>query len=516
MTLAAAVFTFGGRRRALTGWIALALVAVALGASASSGQADAASALSAPEHATAPAPAHGTKPAHAVTVPSVWSTLPFVALLLAIALFPLIPHTAHWWEKNRTKLVVAISLAAITGFYYLMRREGFHAPHHDLPHGWPSLEAVLWDAIAIEYVPFIVLLFSLFTISGGINLRGDLPAHPLTNTAFLACGAVLASFIGTTGAAMLLIRPLLQVNSERRHTVHTVLFFIFLVANIGGSLLPIGDPPLFLGYLQGVPFLWTLNLWKPWLFCVVILLAVYYVWDTLAYRHETARDIYVDETRREPLKILGGINVLFLAGVVLAVALLDPSKPIPGTSWKPFPYMRELVQLALAGLSWRFTSRAVREANKFNFHAIAEVAALFLGIFITMQAPVEILRLQGHELGLTQPWQFFWATGALSSVLDNAPTYVVFFSTACSLDQGTSLLKVSLGQIDESLLVAISCGAVFMGANTYIGNGPNFMVKSIAEQSGVKMPSFFGYMLISGLVLIPLFALVTLLFFAPR
>jgi Na+/H+ antiporter NhaD/arsenite permease-like protein len=362
----------------------------------------------------------------------------------------------------------------------------------------------------------MILLFSLYTTSGGINLNGDIPAHPRTNTLILGIGAVLASFMGTTGASMLLIRPLLQINSERHHVRHTVIFFIFLVSNIGGCLLPIGDPPLFLGYLRGVPFTWTLQLWKEWLFCVAILLAIYYVWDGIAYHRETRRDIALDETTRQPLRLSGAKSIVWIAGVVVAVAFLVPGKPFPGTSWIVPDHLREAAELTLVGLSWLTTSKAIREANNFNFVAIGEVACLFIGIFICMQVPIEILQAKGDDLGFHEPWHFFWASGLLSSFLDNAPTYAVYFETAGALhESGMPLMenvRTATGVIPIPLLVAVSLGSVFMGANTYIGNGPNFMVKSIAEQSGVKMPSFFGYMAYSIGILIPLFVLVTFIF----
>ncbi|HBF32927.1 TPA: sodium:proton antiporter [Candidatus Sumerlaeota bacterium] len=445
--------------------------------------------------------------------PSLLSILPFAIMLACIALMPLIPRTQHWWDNNRNKLLLSLSLSLPIVLYYFFRDFGYHSAHGASDPGFSTALVILKHAFLDEYAPFIVLLFSLFVISGGINLRGDIPAHPITNTIFLALGAGLASFIGTTGAAMLLIRPVLQINSERRHVRHTVIFFIFLVANIGGCLLPIGDPPLFLGYLLGVPFMWTLQLWKEWLFCTVVLLIVYFIWDMIAWRTETQPDKEHEDAVRIPLQLTGRINFLLLLGVVLAAGLIDPSKNFLGTSWKPFPYLREAVLLSLSGLSWALTKREVRVANDFSFHPIAEVAALFIGIFVTMQAPVELLTLKGASLGLLKPWQFFWASGMLSSVLDNAPTYVVFFSTACSLPESLQSLVVQFGKIDLGLLAAISCGSVFMGANTYIGNGPNFMVKSIAERSGVEMPHFFHYMLYSGCVLIPLFILVTFVFF---
>ncbi len=442
----------------------------------------------------------------ATELPPLWQlgTVPFVLMLLSIAILPLIGSTHHWWEVNRHKLMIALILSALTLLYCLI----FVSPSTAIlaiEHGIPG-----------EYVPFIVLLFSLYVISGGVNVSGDLRATPMTNTTFILIGTAIASFIGTTGASMLLIRPLLQTNAERKHRVHTVIFFIFLVSNIGGTLLPIGDPPLFLGYLKGVPFLWTFKLFIEWLTMSIILLVIYFIWDTIAYRTEEKKDIVADDTIRKPLRVTGLANFLLLGGVVLCVALLDPAKPIPGTNGlHPFLFMRELLMLGLAGLSLLITQRSIREANRFNYFAIIEVAVIFIGIFITMQVPLEVLKLKGAELGLDQPWHYFWATGILSSFLDNAPTYLVFFQTAESLthEAGPGILTLMGGEfIREDLLVAISLGAVFMGANTYIGNGPNFMVKAIAEQEGVRMPSFFGYMFYSGLILLPLFVIVTLIF----
>ena len=446
---------------------------------------------------------------------------PFVAILLAIALLPLIRGARHWWESNRNKLLVALALAGVTLLYYGLRDTGLalHEPGGaaHTSAGLPTVLTVAENAVLVEYVPFIILLFSLYVIAGGIVVRGDLRATPAVNTAILATGSLLASLIGTTGAAMVLIRLLLKTNSERRRTAHTVVFFIFLVANIGGSLLPIGDPPLFLGYLKGVDFLWTLRLWRPWAFLVGILLVVYYIWDGWAYRHERPEALVRDQAERQPLRVAGLVNIFWLLGVVLAVGTLDPAKAVPGTTWHAPHYLRELVQLAMAGLSLLTTPRGLRGENQFNYTAIGEVACLFLGIFITMQVPIEILRVRGPQLGLSEPWHFFWASGVLSSYLDNAPTYMVYFETAGTLaPPGMPLLHgvgTATGSIPVPLLVAVSCGSVFMGANTYIGNGPNFMVKSIAEQAGVKMPSFFAYMAYSGALLIPLFLLTTLIFF---
>ena len=433
------------------------------------------------------------------------SIIPFVAILLCIAILPLVPATMHWWEHNQNKLFVALALSAVTLVYYW------------LVAGAAAVGSVLHHAMLDEYIPFIVLLFSLYVISGGICLKGDLAAHPLTNTAFLGIGTLLASFVGTTGASMLLIRPLLNTNAERKHVKHTVIFFIFLVSNVGGCLLPIGDPPLFLGYLKGVPFLWTFHLWKEWLFLGAILLVVYFIWDTLAYRHEEKRDIVRDETLRIPLHLDGTLNILWLIGVVFCVGMVKPDAPLLGTNFIVFPFLREILMLGLVGLSLLFTKPSVRADNKFNYTAILEVAALFIGIFITMQAPLHMLHSAGDSIGrvMDSPAKFFWATGLLSSFLDNAPTYVVFFEVANAMthEAGPGIFQLLDGNfIRQDFLVAISLGAVFMGANTYIGNGPNFMVKSIAEQAGVRMPSFFGYMAYSVSILIPLFILITFLF----
>lgn len=450
--------------------------------------------------------------------PPYWMIAPFALLLGAIAVLPLIPAAEHWWESNLHRFYVAGGLALITlGYYALLHAHPIHAhwPVHHIvkpaangPNFQETAE-VFANAMLGEYVPFIILLFSLYTISGGIRIEGDLPAHPLTNCAFLAAGSVLASFIGTTGAAMLLIRPLLETNRERKYVRHTVIFFIFMVCNCGGLLLPLGDPPLFLGYLMGVPFLWTLVLWKEWLFVNAILLVIYWIWDTyFCYPRESREDLALDETRVHRIRF-GGLwpNVFLLGGVILAVGLLDPSKPLPGTDWHPWMYLREAAQLACVAASLSLGGYSIRRANRFNYAAIVEVAVLFFGIFICMQPPLQILELEGPNIGLHSPTHFFWATGSLSSFLDNAPTYVVFFQTAKTLG-GSPLV----GGVAAPLLVAVSLGAVFMGANTYIGNGPNFMVKAIAQKSGVNMPGFFGYMLYSILILLPLFALTNWLF----
>ncbi|WZP00919.1 sodium:proton antiporter [Isosphaeraceae bacterium EP7] len=453
--------------------------------------------------------AHPAEPSH--EVPHVAWGLPFGLLLAAIAVLPLLGRTHHWWERNRSKLLVGLVLGGLVLAHYATRGHGYHGAEP----GASSVLAVLHHSVLGDYVPFVTLLFSLYVIAGGLRLTGDLPARPVINSAILGLGALLASLIGTTGASMVLIRPLLQTNRERVHVRHTVLFFIFLVSNVGGCLLPIGDPPLFLGYLQGVPFLWTLNLVGPWAVCVTTILATYYVWDRLAYRRETPRDLARDESIRVPVRLRGTINVVWLALAVLSVALIVPGRPLPGTTAIVPDYAREAVLLILAGLSLATTPRGLRRELEFNYTPIAEVACLFLGIFVTMQPPLELLEARGGDLPLSTPASFYWSTGALSSVLDNAPTYLVFLQLA-QARQGPAegqMVPLSGGRsVPQSLLAAISLGAVFFGACTYIGNGPNFMVKAIAERQGVAMPGFFGYMGYSLVVLLPPFLLVRLIF----
>lgn len=405
---------------------------------------------------------------------SLWTVVPFAGLLLSIALLPL--RAPHFWEDHKNKALVAFLWSLPIAIFFL-----FQAPH--------ELALSMKD-----YSSFLLLLTALFIISGGIVLKGDLKATPEVNTMFLLIGAVLANFIGTTGASMLLIRPLLQTNSERRRTLHTPIFFIFLVSNIGGSLTPLGDPPLFMGLIKGVPFFWTLRLFPLWAFMVAGVLAIFYVLDRHHYHHEECRDLILDRQRVVPLHMTGTINFLWIAGVIAAIFL-------------PFP-RREGVLILMAVMSLLTTKRECRTDNKFTYGPILEVAILFAGIFVTMIPALLILNARGVELGIAKPWHFFWATGSLSSFLDNTPTYLAFFSMA----QGLGLNGDMMG-IPTIFLKAISAGAVFMGANSYIGNGPNFMVKAIAEEYKLKMPSFFGYMAYSCAVLIPLFIVVTLVFF---
>jgi Na+/H+ antiporter NhaD/arsenite permease-like protein len=456
-----------------------------------------------------------------MAAPPVWMVFPFAAILGSIALLPLIPATSHWWDSNSSKLRVALALSAITLTYYAFQHPG------PVVGNWPArhvvqrngvgaqtgfVQTVLENAIMQEYVPFIVLLFSLYTISGGIRIVGDLTADPITNASFLAVGAALANLIGTTGAAMLLVRPLLETNKERQHVVHTVVMFIFIVCNCGGLLLPLGDPPLFLGYLEGVPFLWTLRLWLAWATIVGSLLVIYVLLDHFVFYHrETIADIERDIEQTQELQFSGWqLNGPLLLCVVLTVALLDPTKAFLGTTWHPWLYLREIAELALVGISLHWGDLKVRAQNQFHFAAIVEVAVLFIGIFICMQPALEILSAYGNQLGISTPARFFWASGSLSSVLDNAPTYLVFFKTAQTLPSAPGVSLVA--GVDPKILAGISMGSVCMGAMTYIGNGPNFMVKSIAERSGVRMPSFFGYMFFSFTILLPVFAMVVWIF----
>ncbi len=409
-----------------------------------------------------------------------WSGSFFVALLLAIAILPL-TH-GHFWESNRNKGIIAgilsIPVLLLFGYYH-----DFHPIIHELE----------------EYSSFIVLLGSLFVISGGIFLSGDIQATPRNNTLFFAVGAVIANLFGTTGAAMLLIRPVLRTNSERNYIYHIPIFFIFVVCNIGGLLTPIGDPPLFMGYLRGVPFFWTLRLIPQWLIGTGIVLLVFYLTDRYFWNKESEEVKAWDITMVTPIRMRGKINLVFIVGIMLSVIFLRTP-------------MREGTMIALSVLSLAFTPKGVREDNEFNYAPIIEVAVLFAGIFITMVPVLLILEARGAEFGITKPWHFFWVTGGLSSFLDNTPTYLTFLSLAQGLTAGAGLQAEIVG-MPTHFLEAISVGAVFMGANTYIGNGPNFMVKVICEHQKVKMPSFFGYMLWSGGILIPIFIVITFIFF---
>jgi Na+/H+ antiporter NhaD/arsenite permease-like protein len=409
-----------------------------------------------------------------------WSISFFAILLLSIAILPL----AHpgFWDKNRNKAILSAALSIPV--ILLFAHYGDLTPlRHELK----------------EYISFVVLLGSLFVVSGGLYISGDIEATPSTNTLLHAIGGVVANIVGTTGASMLLIRPLLRINSERKNTAHLPVFFIFIVSNIGGALIPLGDPPLFVGYLRGIPFFWTLKLFPEWLFMMSLVLAVLYFFDRYHWRREKPEDIQRDRENIEPLRMHGKINILLILGIVLSAAALRA------------PH-REAVMITMAVLSLILTERGVRERNGFSFGPILEVAVLFAGIFITMVPVALVLEARGAALGISRPWHFFWVTGLLSSFLDNTPSYLTYLSLAQGLPHGVAALQHAVIGVPENILKAISLGAVFMGANTYIGNGPNFMVKVICEHHKVQVPSFFGYMLWSGSILIPLFIFATLLF----
>ncbi|MFH0975847.1 MAG: sodium:proton antiporter [Spirochaetota bacterium] len=409
----------------------------------------------------------------------IWSVVFFALLILSIAVFPLI--NAEWWGKNYG--YVSLALAIPAGIIVII------------------IEKIALVHAVIEYISFIILLGSLFVISGGIVIKTYIRGSVKLNCAFLALGALLASFMGTTGASMILIRPVIRANRWRSKISHVCIFFIFLVSNVGGVLTPLGDPPLFLGFLKGVPFTWTFRLFPFWLFTVCIILIVFYFVDNhlMKKEHPDAFLLSLNDDEKMKIEIRGKINFIFL-GMVIA-SFFAPE------------IIREIIMIAAAGLSVYFTPIALREENAFTYHPIKEVAILFAGIFVTMIPAMKILEISGSQLGISSPAKFFWATGILSSFLDNAPTYLVFLTAAKSVAQSQGVIDNLIVGVPQAFLQAISVGAVFMGANTYIGNGPNFMVKAICEENEVKMPSFFGYMLWSCAILIPIFILITLIFF---
>ena len=434
-------------------------------------------------------------------VHSAWSMIPFALMLLTIAVAPLLAD--HWWESNKHKLEVALFLGIPTAVCLIMG-----GMVHELEH-----------QLFGDYLPFIVLLLALYVITGGIHLSGDIKAKPWVNTLFLGIGWLLASIMGTTGAAMLLIRPLLTTNQQREHKVHTVLFFIALAANCGGLLTPLGDPPLFMLFLRGASFTWFLSMLPQWLFTGVVLLLIYFALDSYYYKKEHWTAISADHREQTPLRLDGKLNFLYLLGVVLCVAFIN-SGTIPEMAAENAPlwlkYLREISLLSLTGLSLYTTKHKVRyELNKFTWAPIMEVAVLFLGIFTTMTPALAYLNANAASLGLDATWQFYYSTGLLSSFLDNTPTAVAFHSVATGLtpDQMAVFGGDMMAGIPEILLKAICIGSVFFGAMTYIGNGPNFMVKAIAEENGIKMPSFFGYMFkFSLIVLLPIYILVQIIF----
>ncbi len=421
-----------------------------------------------------------------------WSVVPFILMLLSMAILPMaIPA---WWSRNLNKGI----LSGILSIPILVLVIAYNCQPRLLIHSM------------LDYVSFIVLLGALFVISGGIHIRGTWAGTPLVNMMFLGVGAVLANLIGTTGASMLLIRPYMRANQKRKRREHQIIFFIFVVSNVGGLLTPLGDPPLFLGFLRGVPFHWTLKLFPQWAVAVSAILVVFNLLDQYIFNREdveTPGALTEEVQPHRRLHIDGGMNFVYLLGVMAAAPL---------SSYVGLPRgAQESIMIAMALLSWFRTPRTIHKANHFGFEPIIEVSALFLGIFVTMVPALEILSRKAPLWNLTHAWQYFWMTGALSSFLDNAPTYLTFAALASgslggSIENLGTLLHSALG---ETLLRAISCGAVFMGANTYIGNGPNLMVRSIAEHAGIRMPSFFGYMLYSIVILIPIFIVVTFLFF---
>lgn len=431
-----------------------------------------------------------------------WASIPFAIMLLSIAVLPLIFES--WWERNRHKLTVALVLAVPTAIYLIN-----NGLVHNLEH-----------QILFDYIPFIMLLASLFVVTGGIHLNGDIKAKPIINTLFLGIGYLLASIMGTTGAAMLLIRPVITTNQQRKYKTHTVLFFIATVANCGGLLTPLGDPPLFLLFLRGAPFTWFLNLLPEWAFVGTFLLLIYFLVDTYYYKKEHWVHLSADAREIEPIRITGTINFIFLLGVILSVAFINDGfiplmKDNPDTGYLApiwLKFLREIILGLLIALSLYATKKEVREKNKFSWRPIIEVAVVFLGIFITMVPTMLYLAQNASSFGLTEPWQFYYTAGTLSSFLDNAPTAVAFHGVALGLvNSGQAAAEIA--GIPELLLKAIAVGSVFFGAMTYIGNGPNFMVKAIAEENKVEMPSFFGYMFkFSLLVLLPLYILTQLLF----
>ncbi len=429
-----------------------------------------------------------------------WSLIPFILMLAMIAVAPL--TFPHWWERNRNKLIVSLVLGIPTAIYLIAI----------------GLTDSLIHQMVFDYIPFIILLGALFAITGGIHVGGDIEAKPGINTLFLGIGAVLASFMGTTGAAMLLIRPVIKTNSQRKYRVHTILFFIAIVANAGGLLTPLGDPPLFLLYLRGAPFDWFFHLTPEWAFVNGILLLLFFIVDSYYYRKEPETNIVVDKTKQEPITIKGKINFLFLLGVILSVAFLneqyiDVMKSSPDVKYNFASFIRELGMLSMAALSLIFTKKSIRKANSFTWGPIVEVAYLFLGIFITMVPALIYLTQNADSIGIETPAQFYYATGSLSAFLDNAPTALSFYNLALGLDLGSVYDGALVACIPEIILTAISLSSVFFGAMTYIGNGPNFMVKAIAEENKIKMPSFFGYMFrFSLIVLLPIYILTQLIF----
>lgn len=434
-------------------------------------------------------------------------SIPFAGMLLSIAVMPLIAN--EWWEKKKQYMVILWSVLFLIPFAV-----SFSAG---------VMVETLCKIFFEDYLTFIILLFGLFCVAGNISIKGNFRGTPKMNVILLLVGTLLAGWIGTTGASMLMIRPIMKANEWRKRRAHTIVFFIFMVANLGGCLTPVGDPPLLMGFMRGVPFFWSLHLLPLLILNAAVLLILYFIIDKNQYKKELADG-------REPatcdkaihLQVEGKHNIVFIAMIIVAVLLsgmlpdvpaFAGGIPIVGEVELGFAAIIEIIIILIAAfLSFKTTRKDVRADNHFTWGPIQEVAILFIGIFITMEPALLFLEAHGASLGLTEPWQMFWVTGILSSFLDNTPTYLVFLTTAGTLG-ATSGIVTAVGTIAPSILLAISAGAVCMGANTYIGNAPNFMVKSIAEESGIRMPSFFGYMRWSICILIPIFILDMLIFF---
>ena len=440
---------------------------------------------------------------------SLWSTIPFAGMLLSIALFPL--FAPKFWHNHFGKVSAFWAVAVSVPFLIIYRGQALHEFLH---------------IFLADYVPFVIILTALYTVSGNILLKGTLVGTPVVNTGILIIGTVLASWMGTTGASMLLIRPFLRANSHRKNRTFMVVFFIFLVANVGGSLTPLGDPPLFLGFLRGVPFFWTFNLFNQMIGVIAILLVLYFLLDSFFYRKEDLRPLS-NSDEKVPLKIEGIHNLLFLIAIVASVlmsGILDLGEmSIFGVHRAGQDMLRDGLLILIAILSMLTTRKEIREDNEFTWFPMQEVAILFIGIFLTMMPCLKILQAgEKGELAILiktvqEPYHYFWITGILSSFLDNAPTYLTFLSSLLGKFYAGTAANDAVGMLineNSIYLKAISSAAVFFGANTYIGNAPNFMVRSIAEETGTPMPSFFGYMIkYSVPILTPIFILVTLIFY---
>ncbi len=431
---------------------------------------------------------------------------PFVGLLAAVSAL----ETAgrNWWNRLRNKALVAVAAAILASVPLI-------ASH-------PTAGATALAHSLTDYVSFIVLLGTLFVIAGGIEIRGSLSGTPLANMTMLAIGALLANLIGTTGAAMLLIRPYLRANAHRRRRAHLVVFFILIVANSGGLLTPLGDPPLYLGFLKGVPFAWTLQLWLPWLFVNGVALVIFNVVDQfILNREERSQPDHglLDELlRHEPPRVVGGRNILLLLAVISVIVARGAGIGTAGTPWPFGPQEAALALLAL--LSYQTTPRSLHHSNHFSLRPMAAVAIVFFGIFTAMTAPLLLLNAHAADMGITAAWQYFWVSGGLSSTLDTAPTYLAMTAVAAgqagvSAEDPRYLSDLLTTAAGPAQVAAVSCGTVFMGCLTYLGNGPNLMVKEIAEHRGVPMPHFFAYAAIATVTMVPVFAATTLIFFAP-